>query len=325
MKAIKIIGLAVLAMFSMLTSCNQNQNIKNHNKMKTEQIHKGTKKPEKPQMSEEQLQKNVSQTLTEEVKEEQKESSDNIKAALEVLAETRKAVEYIQKDDIKKAEEELAKIVGQLEILVAKDPKLALIPVDVQYETRDLVADIDAVYTITEAAQKAMDDGYYQVARRMLNDLASEIVIKTYNLPLATYPDAMKLAVSLLDKGKKDEALAVLVQALNTLVIVEKAIPLPVLRAEEYIKAAALVMEGEEKDKIEIAVNLLDNADYQLKLAEALGYGKRDKEYKELSDAIEALKKAIQEKQETKGMFDDLKKKIENFKVRLFFNKKQND
>ena len=318
-----IVWIAIVVLIGM-SSCNEkNKLLKDKNKMKAEQIHKNVQKPGKPQMTEEQLNKNVSETLQEEVKSAQSESSDNIKAALEILAETQKAVEYIQKNEVQKAEEEIAKIIGQLEVLVAKDPKLALIPVDVQYETRDLVADIQAVYTITEAAQKAMDEGYYQAARKMLNDLASEIVIKTYNLPLATYPDAMKLAVNLLNQGKKDEALAVLVQALNTLVIVEQAIPLPVLRAEEYIKAAALIMEGEDENKIEIAVNLLDNADYQLKLAEALGYGKRDKEYKALAEAIKELKNAIQEKQETKDLFDKLKKQIEDFKQRLFFTKKE--
>ena len=166
-----------------------------------------------------------------------------------------------------------------------------------------------------------MDDGYYQLARQILNDLASEIVVKTTYLPLATYPDAIKLAVNLMSQGKKNEASAVLVNALNTLLVTDSHIPLPVLRAEEYIKAAAVAMESKDENKGKTGVNYLENADYQLKLAEALGYGKRDKEYKELADAIDVLKKAIENKEETEGKFNDLKAKISAFKERLFFKK----
>ncbi len=317
---------SIVLMLALLAGCQQtnestDKTEKSKPKMRTEQIHKGAKKPAKSAMTDKQMQENVAANVQGEVKQQQKADTANIKQALEILAETQKAVDLIAKDKDKEAEDLLAKIVGQLEVLMAKDPKLALIPVDVNYETRDLVADIPAVYAAVESAQKAMDDGYYQQARQILNDLASEIVVKTTYLPLATYPDAIKLAVNLMSQGKKDEASAVLVNALNTLLVVDSNIPLPVLRAEEYIKAAAVAMESKDKDKEKTAVNYLENADYQLKLAEALGYGKRDKEYKELADAIDVLKKAIENKEETQGKFNDLKAKIAAFKERLFFKK----
>ncbi|NPA42853.1 MAG: YfdX family protein [Chlorobi bacterium] len=315
--------LILIAGLLLWGACQQEEAGKSQNqhKMKAEQIHKDVQKPEHTKMTDAEVSAKVSENVRDQVQAEQAEDAEQIKQAIEIIKQTGDAIKLIQEGKIDEAEKLMAKIIGELEILIAKNPELALIPVDVSYETRDLVADIPTVYKLTEAAQEAMDEGYYQLARKILSDLASEIVIKTTNLPLATYPDAMKLAAKLLDEGKNEEALAVLVTALNTLVIIEQNIPLPVLRAEEYIKAAAVVMESDDPDKIEVAINLLENADYQLKLAEALGYGKRDKEYKELAEAIEALKKAIQEKRETKGMFDELKKKIEKFKIRLFFNK----
>ncbi len=314
---------SIILALALLAGCQQQNSTTNKStdKMKTEQIHKDVKKPAKSAMTDKQMQENVSASLQGEVKQQQKADTTNIKQALEILAETQKAVDLIAKAKNKEAEDLLAKIVGQLEVLMAKDPKLALIPVDVNYETRDLIADIPAVYAAVESAQKAMDDGYYQLARQILNDLASEIVVKTTYLPLATYPDAIKLAVNLMSQGKKDEASAVLVNALNTLLVTDSHIPLPVLRAEEYIKAAAVAMESKDENKGKTAVNYLENADYQLKLAEALGYGKRDKEYKELADAIDVLKKAIENKEETEGKFNDLKAKISAFKERLFFKK----
>ncbi|NPA46373.1 MAG: YfdX family protein [Chlorobi bacterium] len=316
-----VLTLAFMASCSDGTN-NQTQNNQNANLMKAEKIHQDLKQPEKSNISDKQMQEKVAENLRDRTAAQQKADSANIKAALEILAETQKAIDLIAKDKDKEAEDLLAKIVGQLEVLMAKDPNLALIPVDVQYETRDLIADIPSVYAAVESAQKAMDEGYYQLARRILSDLASEIVVKTTYLPLATYPDAIKLSVALMNQGKKKEAAAILVQALNTLLVVDQNIPLPVLRAEEYIKAAALIMESKDENKDQIALNYLANADYQLKLAEALGYGKRDKEYKELADAIEVLQKAIKDKKETKSLFDNLKQKIEKFKIRLFYNKK---
>jgi len=145
------------------------------------------------------------------------------------------------------------------------------------------------------------------------------MIVKTSYLPLATYPDAMRLSAALLEEGKKDEAVAILLRALNTLVIQEQTIPLPVLRAEEFIKLGALAMAGKEKDKKDVALLYLDNADYQLQLAEAMGYGKKDKEYKELYEAIKDLKKLVEKDKDSKKGFDKLSEKIKKFKERLFF------
>jgi len=228
---------------------------------------------------------------------------------------------YIAKSKDKKAKEELAKLIGELEILMTKDPSVALVPVSVAYETEDVVIDIPTVYEMTDAAKKAMDDGYYQAAKKIMTDLTSELQVKTSYLPLATYPDAMRIAAALLDEGKKEEAAAILVKALNTLVIEEVDMPLPVLRAEEFIKLGAAAMLSDDKDKKDVALLFLDNADYQLQLAEAMGYGKKDKEYKELADAIKDLKQVIKDNKESKGKFEKLSEKIKNFKERLFFKK----
>jgi tetratricopeptide (TPR) repeat protein len=132
----------------------------------------------------------------------------------------------------------------------------------------------------------------------------------------------MKLASAKLDENKNDEAKEILLQALNTLVIKEDIIPMPLLKAEQYLSVAATTMEGTDKTKKEIANILLDNADYQLKLAEVMGYGKKDKEFKEFAKAIKSLKKAIDKDEETKGLFDDLSKKMKDFKERLISKKK---
>ncbi len=308
-----ILSLLVLAMVS--TGCAQEKTGKTGEKNKQEI----PVKPKAPKMSKEEMQKN----LTENVKNDfEIKENENTKQALQILNETQNVLNYIAKNKDKKAKEELAKLIGELEIMITKDPQLALVPVNVSYEVNDAVIDIPAAKAITKAAQEEMDKGYYQTAKEIMNTLTSELKIKTAYLPFATYPDAMRLAAALLEKGKKQEAAAILVQALNTLVVQEVKLPLPVLRAEEYIKAAAIAMAGDEKDKKEVAILFLDNAEYQLDLAEAMGYGKKDKEFKELHTVIKALKEDIKGNKETKAKFDSLKEKIKKFKERLFYKKK---
>jgi len=308
-----ILSLVVLAMIS--TSCAQEKNTDKKGN-KTEQV--APEKPKQANISAQDLQANINKGVQDDFAIKAPKDAED---AIKVLRETQNVLAYIAQNKDKKAKEELAKLIGELEILMTKNPNLALLPVNVQYEVVDAVVDIPTVYKITGAAKEAMDEGYYQVAKELLKDLTSELRIRTTYLPLATYPDAMRLAAAALDEGKKEEATAILLKALNTLVVVEVKLPLPVLRAEEFIKLAAITMASEEKDKKEIAILFLENAEYQLDLAEAMGYGKKDKEFAELHEAIKVLKKAISEDKETKEKFDSLKTKMKNFKERLFYKK----
>ncbi len=310
-----ILLLATLAIIS--TGCAQENKTGNSTEVKKEV----PAMPEHAKISDQELQGNVAKTMEDDFAYEETEST---RQAIDILKETNNVLEYIATDKDKKAKEELAKLIGELEILITKDPKAAFVPVNTAYEVHDVVVDIPSANKITEAAKKAMEDNHYQAAKDLLEDLTSEFTVRTTYLPLATYPDAMRLSGALLDKGKKEEATAILVRALNTLVVDKVDIPLPVLRAEEYIKLASKAMKSEEKDKKESAKLYLDNADYQLQLAEAMGYGSKDKEYKELAENIKQLKETIDKDEESKDQFDKLSDKIKKFKERLFF-KKQRD
>ena len=311
-----VFSLAIASMF-FVAGCAQN---KADNKVKKDITKKEIPaKPAHVNASDEEIQKNIGNSVN---KDYSVKETDNTKQALGVLAETGNVLKYIDKGKDKKAKQELAKLIGELEIMLTKDPDLALIPVGVAYETNDVTTDLETVQKITLAAKKAMDDGYYQVAKNLMNDLSSELIIKTSYLPMATYPDAMRLSAALLDEGKKEEAVAMLAKSLNTMVIEEQHMPLPVLKAEEFIKMGAATMQKDDKDKKEVAMLFLDNADYQLQLAQAMGYGKKDKEYKELADAIQTLKQSIKDDKESKSGFEKLSKKIKEFKERLFFKKK---
>jgi len=272
-------------------------------------------KVEKANISDKNLQSNIDSTMQKDFAVEQ---TEEVKNAIEILNQTSKVIDFIKNDKIQEAKEELAKIIGSLEILITKNPKLALIPVDIRSQIVDAVVDIPTAQKIIDEVKEAIKEGYYQTAKDLLEGLTSAYIVYVYMLPLATYPEAMKVAAALLDQGKKEEAIATLITALNTLAIDKIEIPLPVLRAEEFIKLASEAIKENKKDE---ALLFLTNAEYQLELAETMGYGKKDKEYKELYEAIKSLKKALGEDSETEMLFDELAEKIKKFKERLFFNK----
>ncbi len=270
----------------------------------------------------EQMQEQIGQNINTKIK---KAESEATKDAIDVLKQTQEVIGLIAQKKNKEAEEKLAEIIGKLEILLAKYPELALIPVDATVETKDVVTDMETVEKIMKQVKKAIEDGYYQQAKLILNDLSSEVIIKTAYLPMATYPDAMKLAAKLMHEGKNQEAVKVLIQALTTLVVQEEIIPLPVLRAEVYVKAAVALLQNDKtfKENKEQLLALLDAAEYQLKLAEAMGYGKHDKEYADLYKAIESLKQYVEKGKESKTRkgLNKLEEKLKSFKERLFYNK----
>jgi hypothetical protein len=317
MKTIYNKTLYVLFALATLTACAQNNNSKSVDNDKQEMVTKGNpdirmEKPSNPMMSEADLNNEVQSKAAEAV---DQASTAIIEEAAEAIENTYVAIKAINDNDKKKALEAMEKATGKLELLVARNPNVALLPIDATAETRDLVADLKTIKALKKVAEEAIEDDYLQVAREAIGDLVSEMEISTISVPLATYPDALKAAAVLLEANKMDEAKLALHAALNTLVIEKEIIPLPILKAEVMI-AAAQTEDAKDEDKKKEVLSLLENAEYQLIMAEELGYGKRDKAYKELNKAINNLKKSVKENGDSQGLFSKLKTKLKNFKNR---------
>merc|ERR1712000_542851 len=191
-------------------------------------------KPDSPEMSKENLSKEVQRKAVEAVDEA---STAIIDEAVMAIEQTSAAIKAINDKDKKKAMEAMEKVTGKLELLVARNPNVALLPVEVTTTTSDLIPDLKTIKVLKKVAEEAIEDDYLQVAREAIADLESEVEISTVSVPLATYPTAMKAAAILLDANKMDEAKVALYIALNTLVIETEVIPLPILRAEVMIAA----------------------------------------------------------------------------------------
>lgn len=272
------------------------------------------KSPEKQYLTELQLQDQVDKEIREVLS---LANDERFNDAIEIISLTEDAVRHILDSAYTDAEAKLEDAIGKAAVMTAARPDLGFFPLDVNITVRDLVSGADAISAIGYEADKLTDKGYLQAARHLLKDLASEIEISTPMLPVATYPVALTEAAKLLYEDKPQEALIVLNTALSTVFVETKYIPLPILRAERMLEEVETLLDAEDKDT-DINI-LLDNIDYQIRFAEALGYGKRDKEFGELYNAIKDIRKEI--KRENDGESIDqtkkLREKLNSFKKRI--------
>ncbi len=252
------------------------------------------------------------------VEKEKKKAADIKKElnqkAIKAIADTYKVLDLLNQKKSKEALDLLKKVIGELEVILAANKNVSLIPIN----SYTVVVDTDLTpkqiaEKITEVKTK-LNHGDVQGARILLDTLQSEIDIVIENLPLATYPDAMKLASKYIIDGKVDEAKSVLQIALNSMVVKKIVIPIPLVRASDLIAEASKVAKTDKEQ----ALKYLNEAKRQLELAKILGYGKdQPKVYKDLQERIDSIKKEIKGKNKAAKMFEELLKKLKEFKERL--------
>ena len=245
-----------------------------------------------------------------------------VQEALNAYNQTLKAVDFLDQGQKDKALDALAQAVGKLDILVASFPQVAFLPINSQVQTLNLSADLDNIKRQRDQVEYLVKNGYLQQARRMLDYFASEIRITSVNLPMATYPAAIKAAAKLIEENKLKEAKDSLAATLSTVVITENSIPIPVINSQFLIKQASQITatttpDKLSKDKKNQALDLLNRANHELEIAEELGYGKRDGEFSKLNKDINEIEGKVTKNEESLSFFDKLKVRLEDFKNRI--------
>lgn len=196
---------------------------------------------------------------------------------------------------------------GKLEVAMAANPDLKLIPVATSVTAIDLVTTPERVKADLELVEDLLDDGDVQTARSLLSRMRSEIVTTTAFIPLDTYPDTIKRAVREIAAHESKKAEQTLLDARDSLVEDRVILPLPVVRAQGAIDEAE---QARESDKDE-ALRNLDYASSQLKIARRLGYFYTDTAaYRAFKDDIENLKHALQGTSKTEQLFDRAKNSV---------------
>jgi hypothetical protein len=227
--------------------------------------------------------------------------------AVAAIDQTRSAIDAIAANKKSDALAAIEAATGKINILLARNAAAALIPVASEVQVVDAAPlDEKAIQTLDHGLAAAVKAKDYPTARLILYSLTSEIRVRIYNLPLATYPTALKDAARLLDQGQNDQANQVLLTALNTLAIIEKITPIPLVLARSAIAAA---QEQSQKDK-NAAQTLLATARNQLQRCQELGYAADVPEYAALNTNIAQLEKELKGNGDTGSLFSKLKDEL---------------
>src|SRR6185295_547202 len=99
--------------------------------------------------------------------------------ATAALAETHKALKALENKNNDAALKALAEVTGKLDVIVARDPKLAQTPVATEVITYDLLSNLDTIKSVIQEAKTHLNDGEIQKARPLVANLASEIQYRT--------------------------------------------------------------------------------------------------------------------------------------------------
>jgi ribonuclease HII len=237
-----------------------------------------------------------------------------VKEAVNAVVLTQKVLVDLDKNDTKSAIKDLEDAIGKLEVVLAAEKAPKLLPIDASITAVEYVGDAKEIKKNLDLVESLLDDGKVQEARKLLNTMQSEIDIISVNLPVSSYPDALKLAAKYLHDNKIEQAKAILVTALNTMVEDIVVVPIPVLKADALIVAASKIAK-EDKEQ---ALKHLAQAQVELEKAKLLGYtSKSDVTYKALKKAIEKTEKEVKGKNKAEKLFEELINKIKSFKEKM--------
>ncbi len=237
-----------------------------------------------------------------------------VQEALESLKFSAKAVDELNKNKVDDAKKSIELALGKLESILASEHTPKLLPIENQIVIKNFIGTSDDVKKSLDEVKKLLNLGKVQEAGELLISLQSEIDITTVSLPLASYPDALKLASKYLIEKHPAKAKHVLEIALNTFAQDEQIIPIPLINSLELVSVASKIA----KDDKEQALKHLAMAKDDLKKAEALGYvSSSATTYKQLEDLIEKTEKEVKGPNKAEKLFKELGEKLKEFKEKV--------
>jgi hypothetical protein len=236
--------------------------------------------------------------------------------ATAALAETHRALALLDAGKKKEALAALERASGKLDISLARDSTMKLAPTGVSVLTTDLQGGPAAARKLRQQAQDLLNDGRIQEARLLLRNLASETVISVANLPLATYPAAIKDAVEAIDATRIEGAKTIVQSALDTQVLTQTTIPLPVVYAQESLREAETLSEKKDRTADENArlKAALDKAREHLEFAQILGYGTQ-KDFEKMYQQLAEVQEKTSDNKAEAGLYAKLKASISELLV----------
>jgi len=257
---------------------------------------------------------NVSHSALTKATNKANKSKDGVKLgqeALNAVKLTQDALIALNKNNKDEAIKKIEDALGKLEVILQNPKAPALIPLKASVAVNEFKGSNSDIENAVISSIALLQNHRVQAARHITQALQDEIDFTTVNLPMVSYPAALKLAAKKLHENKVDEAKAILATTLRTFVEVTEVTPIGIIEAQDLISAASKVAKKDKK----LALSHLDAAKNALKRDELLGYTSRsDTTYKMLNEAINKVQKEIKGKNKAEKLFEDLINKLKEFK-----------
>jgi len=251
---------------------------------------------------------NISNNAVKKAEVNAKNNNKLIEEAILAIKYTNNAYIYLDRNNKKKALQALKKAMGELAVVLNSPNAPYLLPIATNIEANEYIGNVENIAKKLKNAKVALSSNRVPLARDILNSLKNEIDIHTTSLPLASYPNALKLAIRYLNENKLNNAKDIIMLTLNSLVNTQTVIPIPILKAQGLIKEAS-------KNKKYQALKELEEAKKQLQIAQLLGYtSTSDTTYVNLKKSIEKIEDRLKGNKKTTSLFLELKQKIDDFK-----------
>lgn len=234
----------------------------------------------------------------------QKLVQEAVVAQREIVA----ALVALDRKDSKSAFKDLTRAAGKLDVVLARDPKLKLAPIDVRASVIDQESTPDTIARVVKDAKAALDSGKIQEARTLLTAMTSEMRVSTDYLPLEIYPQAIKLASQQIQHNHLSAASATLAGALSSVVTGEEIVPLAPIKAQADVDHAVNLFSADKTKNRDHVLALLDEASTDLKAGTELGYGK----YSEIQKEIATVRDEVGAGHAKLSVFAKLKKYLES-------------
>jgi tetratricopeptide (TPR) repeat protein len=252
----------------------------------------------------------IREAITAKATQDARQKSQNFNAdAVAAINQVERAARLLKREKYEEALNQLNSADKSLEVAIAADPSLKLIPVVQDVSTYDLMTSPKAVKDEVNAISKELKSGNVQEARIRLDQLRSELITNYVYLPVEIYPAAIKEAVKEIGAKQYSQAETTIDTAMNSLVQEVEVMPLPVSLANDAILDA----EAKRSTDKEQALWDLDYAHEQMLTAERLGYFYGDTDdYKAAMQHIENLRSAIGGKSEVDNLFTKAKEGVKH-------------
>jgi len=283
MKTIKAIIIAIVTLI-LLTGCQKSDK-------KAGEKDNVIEVPEQQYLSDEILQ----EAINEEISKALDVGNEHIiEEATNIINLIKDALSDIMDKDYFDANIKLGKAISKAELIDMIGSENARITTELNVHVRNKVQDIQTARKIQQRVDSLLDLGHLQKARSLLNNLAQEINIRRESISIPKYTEILEKARTQIDNKNYGVAILTINDLLDRRLVEKRRIPIPLIKAQRMIEEAKKMLTKKNAEKKNIFI-ILDNASYQLKFAETLGYGLENNEYDNLYASIKKIKDGINE------------------------------